>query len=168
MARLTKTRHAAVVAHKESLAFARIFRVLRRRRHIALVHALVVMHENGRYVDAVRTRHAVFAVVARDGWILENKLSHILEELQVVVSQVDKRRVSVQILLQMLHVGHAAQDGQHIREVAGIAERPRRHRRVRHTLLERLHHMVGQRSQSATEQRLHDDGRDAALLQFRI
>ena len=68
----------------------------------------------------------------------------------------------------MLHIGHAAEDGQHIGVSPGKAECPRSHAAVRLGLLQTRHHMVVQVRQTASEQRLHYYGRDAAFGKLSI
>lgn len=64
VAGLAKLGHSAVVANEEGTSCLTVVFGLLALWHISLVHALVVVHEDGWDVESIRTRHAVFAVVA--------------------------------------------------------------------------------------------------------
>ena len=58
--------HAAVIAYEIGAPVLNVFRVVCAPvGHVAVVYALVEMAENGRNVDAVWTRHAIVALIAR-------------------------------------------------------------------------------------------------------
>lgn len=67
VAGLTELGDGAVVAHKEGTSGSPVLVVLCLVRHVALVDAFVVMSEDGGDVYSVGTRHAILAVVTRDG-----------------------------------------------------------------------------------------------------
>ena len=56
-------------------------------RHVAFVHALVIMQQYARDVDAVGARHAVLAIVAWNGGILEHQFGGIQQELVLFLSE---------------------------------------------------------------------------------
>ena len=68
----------------------------------------------------------------------------------------------------MLHVGHSTEYGEHALRCSCISECPRGHSLLGVACLEVAHEELRQFRQSAAEQRLHDDGRYAPLLQFGI
>ena len=67
MAGLTKFRSAAVIADEEGPAGFAVVLVLTAFGDIALIDASVVVQQNGRDVQSVGARHAIFAVVAWNG-----------------------------------------------------------------------------------------------------
>ena len=122
---LTVAWHRAVKADEEVATMLAIVWVANGLWQETFVLALVIMNEDTRDVNAVRTRHAIFAVVA--GYVLKTedlvgnigvKIIHlgIVERLQRTIAQ--------KVVLQVLHVGHAAENGKHAFGSAGIAESP--------------------------------------------
>ena len=91
---------------------------------VALVHALVVVAEVARNVDAVRTRHAVLAAGAGDKRILAQAVSDFFEKFHIVLGERHKRRVGSEVVPEVFHIGHSAQYRQHILRSPGKAERP--------------------------------------------
>lgn len=126
VAGLAELRHAAVVTDKESAAGTAVV-LLTAAGHIPLVDALVVMQQDGGYVYSVRTRHTILAVVARDGLILHHQVCRFLQEGELIFRQRMQRRIGAQVVLQMLHISHTAEDSQHTGKTSGEAERPRCH-----------------------------------------
>ena len=82
MAGLAKFRYTPVVSHEVCPAGFSVFRILARSRDVAFVEAFVVVQQDGRNVEAVRTRHAVFAVIARDGLETHHDICNMLQESQ--------------------------------------------------------------------------------------
>ena len=68
----------------------------------------------------------------------------------------------------MLHVGHAAEDGQHHFRGSGEAECPGGDTALRVLFLEAGGDVVRDIGQAASEQGLHDDGGDASLAQLSV
>ena len=165
---LAQTRHAAVVSYEEGAALASILRVLKMSRHVALLDALVVVGEDGRYVDAVGAGHAVVALVARNGLEVVDVLRYLHEEPVLLLGDGLQGRVCPQVLLQVLHVCHSAQYRQHSRWRASEAEGPRSHAVLMSLCLHLLHYRVGHVGQSSAQQRLHDYRGYAPLLQFAV
>ena len=116
--------HTAVVSHQEGTACLAVVLVLAAFGHIALVHTLVVVQQDGRNVYAIGAGHAILAIVARNSWILLYELCCIEEELGLVVRQWHKRRERTYVVLQVLHVGHAAQHREHVGLCAQETECP--------------------------------------------
>ena len=102
---------------------------------------LVVQQDRGN-VDAIRAGHAILAIVARDGRVGHHQLGRLLEKRQLVVAQRHEGRIGPDVILQVLHIGHAAQDGQHLRGRAGETEGPRGDAALRHPLLQAEHDVL--------------------------
>ncbi len=110
---LTQLGHAAVIANEEGLAGAGVIRVVAVAGEITLGDTLVVVGEHTGDIDAIGARHAVLAVVARDGVVAHNLVGNAIEEVLLLVGEFLKRAVGAQILLEVLHIGHAAQHSEH-------------------------------------------------------
>lgn len=110
---LTQPRDGAVIAHKESATCRGIVGTASRRRHVVFVDTLVVVQQYGWYVDAIGARHTVFAVVARDGWIGHHQIGRVVEKLCLFLRQRVERTICEKIVLEMFHIGHAAEHCQH-------------------------------------------------------
>lgn len=163
---LAQFRDTPVVANQEGATGLPVIGIAAALRQIVVVDALVVVHQDRRDVDAVGTRHAVLAVVAGDGVHGYHLLRHFLQEPQLVSRQRLKRSETSQIVLQMLHLGHAAQDGMDVGVGSAETERPRRHATFRLPLLHSGHDGVRHSCQTATQQRLHNHCRDVAPGKF--
>lgn len=77
---LAHFRYGAVVADKVGASCTAVFLVLPVVRHITLVEAFVVVMEYRGDVNAVRTGHAVVALVARNAVQARYGVGNILEE----------------------------------------------------------------------------------------
>ena len=73
----------AVKGYKVCPAGLPVFRVLCVFIDIALVHTFVVMGENGRDVDAVRTRHAILTSGARDKREIDIFFGNLFQKFEV-------------------------------------------------------------------------------------
>ena len=124
MVGLAQLGHTTVITHQEGTASLAVVLVLTAFRHIAFIHTLVVMQQNGWYVYTIRTWHAILAIVARNGGILLYQLGRIEEELGLVLRQRHKGRERTHIILQMLHASHTAEHGKYIGLGAQEAECP--------------------------------------------
>ena len=83
------------------------------------------MYEDGRDVNAIRTRHAVFTVVAGNILQTHNALCYILvQEALLFLCQRYQRTVRQQVVLQVFHIGHAAEYGEYSLWCSCIAECP--------------------------------------------
>ena len=69
MVGLTDGRYRTVVADEVLLTQLPVVGVFQILRHSTFVHQLVVVQQDGRDVDAVRTRHAILTIVTRMGAI---------------------------------------------------------------------------------------------------
>ena len=88
MVSLTKRRYGAVVADEVDATSLLIVLRLLALRHITLVHAFVIVGKDARNVNAVRTRHTVFAVVTRHGRIADDKVCRLaLKPIHLLLSQ---------------------------------------------------------------------------------
>ena len=128
---LAELRDTAVIADEEGAACFAIARVLPAGRDVAFVQTFVVVQQDGGDVDAVRAGHAIFAVVARDGVELHHRGGGVLQEPELVVGQRFERGVATQVVLQVLHARHAAENSQNIRVTSGKAEGPRSYTELR-------------------------------------
>ena len=77
MVSLPQTRHTPVIPYQESTARLPVVLFLRTFRHVALIDALVIMYQNRRYINAVRTRHAIFAIIAGHSGILHHQVCRV-------------------------------------------------------------------------------------------
>ena len=136
--------NSAVVPHEEGATCLTIVLCLLIFRHIPLVHTFIIMHENGRDVESVRTRHAVLAVVARDGGVGDVEVGNlVLEPFLFLCGEWFQRAVGAQVVLQMLHISHTTQSREHIGFGTHIAECPRCHAVLWTLLFEGGNDMVG-------------------------
>ena len=159
MGRLTQLGYAPVVSHEIGAAGLAVLRVGGGLGDVALIEAFVVMQQYRWDVQTVGARHAVLAVVAGDGVELHHPRGGILQELELLVRQGIEGTIGPEVVLQVLHPGHPAQDGQHSRQAAGEAECPRGHAALRVTLLELGHDIVRHVGEAAAQERFHDNGR---------
>jgi hypothetical protein len=79
--RLTVTRHDAVQRDKILAAMLAILTVAHTHRQRSLVLTFIIMYEDGRDIDTVRTRHAILTIVAWDILKPDNLLSHLIVEI---------------------------------------------------------------------------------------
>lgn len=164
MVGLPQARHRTVVPHQKGAPCLPVGAVARRRGHPSFVDALVEVEQNARDVEPVGAGHAVLAVVARNGRVAQQCLRRLFEEFAVGVGQLVERREGAQVVLQVLHVGHAAQYGQHAGKRSREAEGPRSDALLGAALAEFGGDVVVYVRQASAQQRFHDDGRNAARL----
>ena len=124
MVSLTQCRDCAVIADQIRTACLAVVLGFAAVCDIPFIHAFVVMQEDGRDVDAVRARHAVFAVVARYRRVGHHQLRRFLQKIEFFLVEGNKRGVGLHIVDQMFHIGHAAQDGQDTCRSPCKSERP--------------------------------------------
>ena len=165
---LAQLRHAAVVAYQEGAACLGVVGVELALRHVAFVHAFVVVEQYPRNVDAIGARHAVLAVVAWDGGVFEHQLGGIEQELLFLLGERNQRRIGADVVLQMLHVGHAAQYGEHHGRCAGKAECPRSDAVFGVACLQTCYDVFGHFRQASSLQGFHDNHRNVPLGDFGI
>lgn len=168
VARLTEFRHTAVVPHKKSAARPAEVFVLNIFGDISLVETFVVVQQNGRYVESVGAWHAVFAVVTRNSVVLHHLGSRILQEAEIIGGKRLQGSIGAQIILKMLHAGHAAEHGHHARQASGKTESPRSHTLFRLAFLEATEYSGRHVGEPASQQRLHDYGRNAAFVELTV
>ena len=144
MAGLPEFGHRAVVSHEEGPSRLAVILILGGRRDIALIDAFVVMGEDAGDVQAVRARHTVLAARAGDGGIFEHQLGSICEQGELILGARVERRVGADVILQVLHIAHSAEHGEHSREGAGKAEGPGCDALLRTALLQTLAQMASQ------------------------
>ena len=117
-------------------------------------------------VEPVGARHTILAPGAGHRWIFEHGLRGVFKQGEFVVAARVERSVGADVILQMFHIGHAAEHCEHTREGGGKAESPRRDALLRAVLLEAGVEIVGERRQAASEQWFHHHYGDAALVQL--
>ena len=156
--------YTSVISYEKSTACFPIILILAAFRHISFIDTFIVMYQYGRNVNSIRARHAVLAVVARNGRVAQQCLRRLFEEFAVGVGQLVERREGAQVVLQVLHVGHAAQYGQHAGKRSREAEGPRSDALLGAALAEFGGDVVVYVRQASAQQRFHDDGRNAARL----
>jgi hypothetical protein len=79
--RLTVTRHHSVQRDKILAAMLAILTVAHTHRQRSLVLTFIIMYEDGRDIDTIRTRHAILTIVA---WYIlkpDNLLCHLIVEI---------------------------------------------------------------------------------------
>ena len=136
MIRLTQAGHTAVVAHEKGTAGFPVVVIPLVAGHVPFVDTFIIMQQDAGDVQPVGAGHAIVAVVAGDSLVLHHQVGGLLQEGELFVRQGLQGRIGAQVVLQMLHVGHAAQYGQHAGEAACEAERPRGDAVLRFTLLQ--------------------------------
>ena len=123
--RLTQFGHAAVIADKEGATCGGEMGILLALRQVALGQAFVVVQQDRRNIQSVRAGHTIFAIVAGDGVELHHLCGRLLQEGEVLLRERFQRGEVAQIVLQVLHAGHATQHGLHTGQAASETEGPR-------------------------------------------
>ena len=166
---LAQARHGTVETYQVVAAQLIVVVIHLQARQGAVVLTFIIMYEDGGNVDTVRTGHAVLTIVAGNILQTDNALGDVfVEEALLGLGERHQRAVGEEIVLEVFHIGHAAEHGEHTFGRAGIAESPRGHATLRVLALQFGGEILWQVSQTATQQGLHDDGRNAALLEFGI
>ena len=165
---LSKAWHAAVVAHKESLARLGVLGVLAVLNHKSLVDTFIVMAENARNIESVGARHTILAGVARHHRERRVKVGYLRKQVQIVVRQRFERRVCPDIVLKVFHIGHSAQNRQNARLRPCETERPRSHAGIGLALFEKGCGVVVQVGQPSAQKRFHHQNRNVAFLEFGV
>ena len=85
---LTKRRDRAVVADEVYATSLFIVRCLFALWHVTLIHAFIVVVKDARDVNTVRAWHTVFTIVARHGWIADDKICRLaLKPVNLILCQ---------------------------------------------------------------------------------
>lgn len=124
MRSLPQFRDTSIVTDKKRPPRFPIILILRIYRHISFIKTFVVMQQNSRNINSIRTWHTIFAIVARHGVKLHHPVGHPLKKSKLFFAQSFQRAICAQIVFQVLHACHSAQHSQHPRETAGKAECP--------------------------------------------
>ena len=166
---LTVGRDCPSVARQVGLAEPRIVLLFLVLRECSLVDAFVVVGEYSRNVDSERARHAVLAGRALDRRIVGHDVRNVLAEIfQLFFRQWLESLESLQVVLEMLHVDHSAQDGQDPRVGTGEAEGPGCHGGLRVALLEPVCHTCGGAGKTASQKRFHHHDRDLTPVKLLV
>ena len=105
---LTKRRNRAVVTDEVDATCLLIVLSLLALWHITFVHASVIMGEDAWDVNAVRARHTILTVVARYGRVAHDKVCRFtLKPVHLFLCQWLQRTERADVILKMLHIGHA-------------------------------------------------------------
>lgn len=96
---LSQLRDGPVVAYQIGPACLAVIFRFRPVGNFTLVDALVVVQQYCRNVDSVWAWHAVFAVIAWDGRVLEHKFGSFFKKCQLIFVKRDKRGVCLEIIL---------------------------------------------------------------------
>ena len=88
------------------------------------IHMVIVMPENRRDVDAVRTRHAIAAGGTRHGRVVLHEVRHLHQERFLLVIKRLEMRKRLHMLDQRVHGRHPAQHRENIRIRTTEPERP--------------------------------------------
>ena len=109
------------------------------------------MYEDSGNINAIGTRHTVFAVVT---WYIlqsDDLMGNLIVQIfHLLVRERHQRAVTKQVVLQMFHIGHAAQYRQHTFRGTGIAEGPRSHRPLWGMTLQLGHQILRQVCQTTS------------------
>ena len=82
------------------------------------------MRKDFRNVQSVRTRHTIFTLRTRNQIGMEHQIGNRLERLLLFIGKRSQRLEGADVILQMLHIGHTAQNGQDDRLGTCKAESP--------------------------------------------
>ena len=129
---------------------------------------VVVELEDTRDVDAVRAGHAVLAARAGHQRVLDHLVGNVNQELFAFVIQRLEVQEGLQVVLQVLHVGHARQGAHHARETAHVAEGPGGDGALGLPRLELVAQLRGDLRQGAAAQRLHDHDGNLPFVQLGV
>lgn len=126
------------------------------------------MQDNRRYVERIRARHAILAIVARNRVELHHALGRLFEKGEFLARELFEGRIGAEIVLEVLHFHHSAQNRQHPREAAREPERPRRHAHFGLAPLELGNERVRYVGEPAAQERLHYHGGYSALVELPV
>ncbi len=82
-------------------------------RYIPLVDTAVVVGEDGGDIDTIRARHTVVALVAGNGVEVVDVVRYLHQERILVGCDRAQGRIGMQVLAEVLHIGHTAQHGEY-------------------------------------------------------
>ncbi len=167
MVGLTQFRHASVVTYQKGSPLFRVGGiVLPVIREIAFIYAFVIVREDGRDIEPVRTRHTVVAFVARDGLKVDDVRGDAHKEFVLLSAYRLQRGVGGGILYQMLHIGHSAEYAKHPVRCAGETEGPAGYAFLRLPLLQFGCDVLRHFREPASQERFHYGGGNAPFVQF--
>ena len=121
---LTQLWYSSVIAYQICSSCFPVVLILYALCHFACVHTFVVVQEDRRDVYSVWAWHTVFAVVARYRRVFLHEISSLIQECQFFFVKRHERRVCLQVVLEMLHICHSAQDAEYSLRSACKAECP--------------------------------------------
>ena len=165
---LTLARHHAVKSDEVLATVFPVLGILSVNGQRAFVLTFIIMNEDGWDINAVRTGHTVFAVVAGNGLHLDQMPGHLVEEGGFFLADRLQRTVVQEVVFQVFHIGHTAEHRQHTIWCSCITESPGGDAMIRIALFHLLDDILRNIRKSAAQQRFHDDGWNMPLLQFAI
>ena len=146
---MAKFRHTAVVADEERSAHFLVVALVLRLGEVSFLDALVVVREDAGNVQAEGAGHAILARGAGDVFQVIDFLGDVFEEVKLFICKRFHRTVGGEVVVEVVHVGHAAEGGEHVGEGAAEAERPRRHAALRLAFLHLPDDVVGHVGEAA-------------------
>ena len=114
--------HAAVVAYQEGAACLGVVGVELALRHICPRLHICCSGAIPPECRCHRGKACSIGSCCMDGGVFEHQLGGIEQELLFLLGERYQRRIGADVVLQMLHVGHAAQYGEHHGRCAGKAD----------------------------------------------
>ena len=165
---LAQARNAPVVSDQEGPPGAAVVGIARVVADVALVDTLVVVGEDAGDVHSVGAGHTVLAGGAVDEREPLELFGDVVEQGDLLFGERRERAERGKIVLKVLHIGHTAEHGEHLREAAAVAERPRGDAALRLAGQQAGVGAVVEGGQPAAEQRFHYHDGDVPLLQFVI
>lgn len=163
---LTQTRNAAVITNEEGTACFFVLRVTHFVAVVIFVDTFVVVLEDARDIDSIRTGHAILAVGAGNERIVDEDLSHVIKHIEFLVGTRIERTISAEVVFEMFHVSHTAKHSKYFGETTRIAESPGSNALRRTHLLHTLCSKFWNLGEAAAEEGLHDNGGNIALLEL--
>ena len=79
------------------------------------IHRIIVMAENRRNVNAIRTWHTISTVSARDSRVVLHQIRHFLKKRNLLLGKRLEMTEGLHILDERIHRRHAAQNRKHTR-----------------------------------------------------
>ena len=127
---------------------------------------IVVMAEDRRDIESVRTGHAVVAGGTRDRVEIAYLVCQMHEQRIFFGGDRPQRRIGAAVLFEVFHISHARQHGKYLLRCTGIAECPFSRRSVDVGTFHLFENMRGLFRQTTAQQRLHDDTRNTTFRQL--
>ena len=105
--------HSAVVTYQVAPLEPLEMLLLATLGDITGIHRVIVMAENGRNVNAIRTWHAISTACARNGRVVLHQVRHLLKKCNLLLGKRLEVAESLHVLYKRIHRRHAAQNRKH-------------------------------------------------------